>query len=1805
MVINQTKIILLLILCFSFIIAQEEEEIPEIIKPSKDIIEITYNSKKNSFKGNAEDAYKVQKYKVKFNSINDIPENIKFELYSKDNINKVISFSPTDSDGRKDRIQLSQLGTETNSTTWIKKDQLTSEYLYVVVECQIEEGKTCDYLMDINGNENIVFDSPNFNYNFYVNKKNQQMKIKVLRDESSKNQVLSVYAIGGKTIVIKVETDRGDYFYGENILIGQALTTRIKSFNYFILTIDSEEGDYITLGSKLILDEESEMNILKPNGYQLTGFLKTGTLEEECYFISDDNIYNKKTSFIVGLFYNKEAKIYYKDRNFRNIGENPEITKKGYYTYNYREEDNNRKYICISFSDEEMDTLVYTLQFFQPGNQYGFSNIYSPQSNGNIYPRILEKGSYAFFNGLNLNPNSEELIYNMIAKEGLPTMYIYRCNNYPLCEFDPNNEGMIKINEINLMSTWHNKEKTSPIDARQYVMFVYCQDSQNNICQFDTSIYGNLDKIFLSEKQTFSQYILKGQVAHYYIDFSQEIEDVKKVYIDILIINGDISIDTVDSDNKNIAYEKYILSNKIFYSIHPNRNSNLERIIVDIEAKMNSYYIIEYKLVRTSDDESTNDIYTGINYLIPIPKDKDKKEKIINIHNSKLLKDESYFTSFYSLNCKFEILRGEEKGNYKPIQSYGNYGQDIKIINENEMNDIYSYKIILTDDVISNYNNDMCMIYVSSIELMNEEKYDLQKEILITEGIPQRIHFTKNDYKIKYIYPILNKDKDVAIYFRVINPAKYEFAIAYNNDEDQREHFYQSKIIYLEQNKINSFCEDNELCNIIVSIELDEEIENDGNIPILEISMKEIGNNIPYYLPIGVARTDFLSGLNKLNLFTTLGKDDKGYITLDFARGSGLIYAKIVPIDGDGDENPEWRQYELPKTKDNTLKYDFYNKKILIQSEDTKECEKGCYLLLSIETSTTGPFNENFRTHQLSITVNLIPKTDLKENGPIIKIQPEQYIIGSLTDDIKTEDNEMYEFYQLNIPFDARTIEIDWQSDSSIFLLNIGEERPLIDSKFRIIESRSDTVLEIKNEEIKKELGSAKNINNAYLTIGVYSNILESPYGNPYSFRVHFTRDLNIYRVDSDQKTLCKPENIGNNEYRCLFMLIYGKFDLFYDTMIYAKSQSLTASTYMYGKFITNKIYDDFEEDTLETAIPNEESTYNTKRDKIDFIFLTMSDVDSHLYVSVVSDKQDVIEFISSFKTFDTELSPNPSSVQLFALNNAANITLKFKTTKPILINIVSLYGSSKLHFQDDAEVEYSLRGRDDRISLAIPYDGKEENLIIENINFNPNDSNINLDDNVKMPGIAFYLEYYLRSNNINFDEIYLGKTSEIAYHQSDFPFYYYSKLNDLNKDINIFFNLHDLEFTSLSEFRIMNPDDLIIRAKVVSQNTVYNIKTGKQSISNDENAMEGKYDPALMAGHIFLSTDYLKKFKDIKNPTLSLSLEKKRNNNIFKRIRLELTATEKNSEIPVTEKIYQYGNIKSNEVVSYKLKVDNYTGDMRIQFAANSKKVKFAINDSPNQKKNMTLNSFVEKEERGKIFLTFNKPKVDYIYLNIYVDDDKIDSRLNNYVFKYMNSIDRKNFFEYPILDDNGTITPNYENSKLKVKFNKIDRKNVDITYSLKIIKKWDKIKEEINKTIAFNEYSSTVVQVYNPTENEIILEKDNVYREDFCYAEIIAQIKDGPIIEYVAYDPFYLSDDYNEEDDDDDDDDDKILIIVASSIGGAILIIVIALIVVVMLYNRKTKDLLEKVNKISFADGDDRKDKNNNLLVGDNELK
>ena len=1775
-----------------FIIKEEPISLYEDIPPSQGLIQLNYNTSLGLYMGFAGNAYKTQKYKLYFDEKNKISNYINIRSYSKEN--KIIYISTSDQNGKKDRIQLIQSGSEHLMDISIKKEQIESNYLFIVVECLVKDQERCNYTLEVSGLEYAMFYSL---FNYYVSKNNKIMTFELFETiEENINPVFTVYAKGGKTVKLTLTDKSGKQYPSEQLRNGEAITIKTNEPEFY-LKVEGEEGDYISIGEKMILDGKSQNNILEPNGDQISGFLKRGILEKECYLLDDKD--NTSPSYLVVLFYNKLAEISFKDENFRDIYNSKEIIKEGYYVYIHGESQNkNRKYICIgmpSSYEYDLNNLEYSLQLTKSNNQGGISNLYSPLLSGNIYPKILKRGTYTFFNAVYLNSLSDEIIYNMLASEGSPRMYLHKCTNYPVCEINfKNNQNLISIIELNRMSLWSNKEKnTSPIGVEQYVMVVQCEElglSNSDVCQFQASIYGNKDDIYLIEGQQFSQYLLKSKNSRYIIDFSGD-KAVTKVFIDIFVISGDVDINLKNEDGKtDMKYLKYYLSNKIFFSVSKADNSNFKNIFVNIGAKVNSYYIIEYKLIRESANEDTYDIYDGINYLIPISNE--GNGKTINIHNLKLLSEDFYLANFYSLNCYIKVNRINQNGKEEGItSSFVNSGQDIISKDNSKGIDVHSYSVSIVEKDSSKYNNNLCMLYASGLEMTQNSL--TQKEILLSEGIPHKTVFMEPLSKIKYVYPNPDTTKSIAINFKVINPANYTCSIMFNNGNRQEKYFLQSNIEYVENTDINKNCTESDLCIIIVLIEVFKKIEN--YVPTLEVSIRQI-DNIPFYFSKGVLRHDFVAADSWTNLYTTVGKNEEGYINIDFARGSGLIYAKVLPINGAGDNNPEWRQYKFPREQKGTLKYDFYNQKILFKKEDTANCDEGCYLLISLQSSAIGKFNEQFRFFDFAMTVSIIPDKELKKNGPIIKIEPEEYIVGSLTDSEKIKNKDMYEFYQLNIPFDVDKIEIDWQSNTAKLLLNVGENRPTMDSALIKKEFRSDTIFEISRSDLKL---SGKNIANTLLTIGVYTENMESEFGTPYSFRVHFATNLNIYKVTSDHKTLCKPTQIHTDEYSCLFMIIYSELDFLYDVMAYAKSQNPTAILYMVANFIDKDIYDQLDMDKLNELIPDgETAAYNTAEDNLDFIFLTLSDFESHFYIKVLTDKPDIIEFFTSFKTFDTELSPNPSTTQLFSINNNPLMKLKFKTTKPIFINFVSLYGKAKIYLEDEKNIQYHIRGRDDRLSLAIPPNtGKETILIVENLNYNndtyvPDDSE---EETIEKPEVAFYLDYYLRSLDKNLDEINLGKTAEIVYKQSDFPVYYYSRLNDLNNDINIFFNLHDLEFADNKlEQREIKSEELVFKGSVISQNTVYQLITDKNLKPNNEKSVSGKYDPALQIGQIYLTSENLKTNEE--NPTLYLSFEKQQSSNVaYKSIRLELTAVEKNRDIPVTEKLYQYGTIlNKDDINSYKLKIGNKTGEFRIQFAANSKNINFSINNEKGKKTNSTYDNIDTKRARGKIFITFKTPDLDYIYLNVFLNDKvkNPDKRLNHYVFKYINANDRKNFFEYPILE-NSAIEKTVNKKNINVKFNRINKDNLDIIYSLKIGKKWEYSKEELNGTIALSESPSYVTQVYNPKGDKINLNMSNI-EDDYSYIEVFALIKDGPIIEYVAYDPIYKSEKKEEEENSNS----ALFIVVYCFIG---IVIIIMILVVILLLNNKNKDLLEKVNKISFAQEDNKesKVKEENLLL------
>ena len=1811
-------------------IYEEDEPIPDVdfenLEPTQ-LVERVYEKTKRTIKLNFNEALKLQIYKIQFKNNDEIPNYIKIQVNSKDElINKNLYFSPDGPTGKRE--QLAQSGVSKSVIMWIKREQLKTTSLYTTLECQILNDKKCSYSIQITGYNYTIIDSYIFNYNYYVSEYNKEMKFRINNDlgiERTKDQILTLYANGGKKIKLFLSNCIDNSCKQYNFRTGAAITTQIQSHNYFELTIQAEVGDYLSVGSKvtenngkpLEVNGETINNVLQPNGNQYTGYLKKYILENECYLISHNY---GQLSYIVAIFYNKVAQISFKDLYFKDVGEK-EINEKGYYTYVHDStnlQEYQKRYICIGFPDYSYnyikEDLAYTIQLTQPKEQIGLPNFYTPQLSGNIYPRIIPKGSAVIFNGANLNTNSENIIYNMIAVEGLPKMYMYKCSNYPLCDVftidEEERENIIEVNEINRMATWHNvnpDKENSPIDAEQYIMVVFCTNFNNSltdVCQFQTSIYGNRDEIYLLEKQSFSQYLLKDDKAKYVIELTND-NSITKVHVDIYVLSGDVNFNLKNELNNDITSHKYYLANKIFYSVNLEQNVGINKIYAEVEAKVNSYYAIEYKFVKESGGELTNDIYSGINYLIPISPSKGANSKVINIHNVKLLVDNFYFASFYSLNCNFKVTKLIDREEQE-ITSFVNYAQDI-IHNEDEKDiDIHSYVVTVVENDISRYKNNMCMLLVSGLEITQEKDSIAQKDILISDGVPQRTVFQHKLNKIKYIYPNPDKNKNIAVYFKVINPAEYYYIITFNHYDKNRDTIYQSKILFLSELSVNDHCKENELCNIIIEVFVKQEIGD--LVPILEVTVKQINNN-PYYIPKGIVKQDFVSANSSLYLYTTLGQDDEGYITVDFARGSGLVYAKIVEIDGNGDANPEWRQYQFPQNQKDSLYYEFYNKRIVFTNDKTEKCGKGCYLLINLQPSVKGKFEEKYRFFPFSITVSLTPNGNLTQIGSIIQIEPEEYVVSSLSKKEKIKNKEMYEFYQITIPYDADKVEFDWQSDTAIFLVKVGDERPTLPNNYNFIfnTSRSDSIFELTNQQIKDKLVAGNTIRDAFLTIGVYTDDYESQFGTAYSFRVHFSQQkLNIYRINSDQKTLCKPHSIGNNEYRCLFMITYSDLDFINDLMVYAKSQSLSASTNMYGKFINKKIYDSLNYEELEKNIPNENSTFNTKKEEVDFLFLTLSELFNHFYISVISDKPDIIEFITSFKTFDTELSPNPSSVQLFSINNDKSMKLKFKTTKGIIINIVSLFGSSKIYIEDEPNVEYSLRGRDDGLSLAIPANEKETILIVEDRNYKQIQNQMRLlqqKDKMTLPSLAFYIEYHLRSIDLNFDEIYLGKTAEFIYQKSDFPLYYYSKLNDFNYNVNTFFILHDLEYEK--DFNEIKSEDIEIRGIIIKEKTVYLIKVKEESKPNIDNSpIIGSYDPALQVGQLVFTSESIQNFniKKEEKPTIYLSFEKKTDYK-FKKIRMELTSVQENSNSTVTEKIYQYGKLYDDKTInSHKLKVDNSTGDMRIQFSSNNKNIDFAINTANDKKVNITnLGNKQTKRENGIVYITFNKPTdTKYLYLNVFLKDAVKNKNNNNYVFKYINADNRNKFFEYKI-NGNANLNVKEVNDLLEVKFNTINSKNVDIIYSLKGILSNDYISNENFDTIALTQSKSTVNKTKNPDKNEITL---SLKKDTYRYVQVIAQIRDGPITEYVAYNRYsFIKEEDNENNTNNKTSKTSLYVVIGISVG--LLIIVIILVIVIFSYNAKNKDLMDQVNKISFvSSGAKPKDDTNLLLDNQNEL-
>ena len=1210
---------------------------------------------------------------------------------------------------------------------------------------------------------------------------------------------------------------------------------------------------------------------------------------------------------------------------------------------------------------------------------------------------------------------------------------------------------------------------------------------------------------------------------------------------------------------------KIYTANKVLYSIKIDSSIENNEVLFNITSSRNSYYSIEFSLIRNGDDSYiTNKLQDGISYMIIIdPESTDqsgekKPYKIIQFSNLRTEDNLPFLVNFYSLNCKLNATAkkydSEGKISYKPIDNFGSYFQDIIEKDDPTYNtDPYEYNLTIISTDLSNYNNKLCMVYASSLELNSIEELD-ERQILLSDNEPKQIVFKDNYNTIEYLYPHSDINKDVIIKFNLLDIAKYSVDISFDHTKPTYSYTYTqtgNDIIYLSKNEWKNICKSNNVCPIIITIKLDSTFVEKN--PQLLISVKTVQDSLPTYLTKNEVYTDFLLGENWQFYFTELGLNDEADVIVNYRRGSGRIYGKIVQKDAVTPEpDADWREmYKFPKTVNESLNFYGYIKKLIINKENTTNCQNGCYLLLSLKTSIEANITYDYREHPFNIFIHSVPVGTTQENLPVITVPLEEYITGNI---FKLGNDYIDEYFYVLFPHDSEKIIIDIQSKVVNFYINVGTEKPTKNSNdFSYLNNGQDTIYEISKTEflniaIKKgiEIPTENSLKGLSMTIGLWTSRTDSSYTAVYSFKVHlpFDSELNIYDVKSDQKTLCKTTYYADsNKNKCLFMIHYLGIDYVNQLLLYPNIQDNSAYE-MHAGFVEQVKYEFFDHTYIKNNIPTKESLYSTATSKLSYIYVEHGlYADYFLFVSVETQNPTIVELLSSFYTDDKQLSPNPSTPVLFVVKND-HFLFEFTTNEDLIINLIAISGEGEVFWETDDDVKYYIRGKDDRLALTSTIDNKSDlervysKLMIKNHNWE------SIKYTAKCPGFAFYLSYLLRTQKINFDELVPGKSTNFAYRETDFPVYIYSSLLNIDKDTNVFINFYELISTEGEYSQFSSDVPFEIKCMVLNESMVYDIKLNPETLPDFENntntIFNGFYDSALKAGYIHIKKNDFEKINITmeEKPILIMKINKNskyKGMTSFKRINLEATVIQDNTNNPISEKIYQYGklNLNSNKHI-YLLKTNGEKKLMRIHFSSNSGKINWAISTKSGDIKNASFSETKSEFLNGRSIYTFNSnpEKNDFLYLTIFHDDKAESEKITNYAIKYINSINLTSFNDYRLSDSSVKLNItelNNDKVNYKLVFSPVPGyENFTISYMIKFVSKDDMIEDEGYQNIAVTESKSFVKEYLNPEVNngKITIEINNVNEINYRYIQVIAQIKDKNILEYVSYDTIFIKD-------------------------------------------------------------------------------
>ena len=1663
--------------------------------------------------------------------------------------------------------------------------------IYLTIACFTS---VCSYQFSIlEINEIDISRNGQYTY-FTTDKKNIQNTFKILRADSTEEEgFLTFWATGSKDIIMnakyfdeikKTETtinidelENGKYAF-INEANYPAYYEENSSSNYFLIEVTSTANSLVTVGVNLNLIKSSNEEIIPtkylPNSKEIYGILNNNS-PKQCF---DFGIESTQT-----LNYYLNVLDFQRNININLVNKNGDIIntneiKEGSILLTISSESAGY-YYCLTKKNNDEINASFVLQVTYDINNNYYKNIYSPQINGFFYERYLESGQFAFYTGLSSMKYKTELRYYLKKIEGFPEMYFVKCETFPYCKFDINSlpPDSIKPTKINEMFSYsiYKTEITTNISPQQYVLLVYCNPGQN--CSFETNFYTELDKVVLKKEKKLYQTIMDEGQTNFVIKLDGENINYRQVFVNFLTFSGDISI-KYEIDEFKIR--EFVAGNKKYFVLDSISNKKLNsklknEIYFYVTGEMASYYSVDYKLIIDDTDKIIMTEESGLNYLETIePK---VGYKTISLINKRRNDNRNFMINFFSLNCEIEVTRKINE-NEKKLENINYLSQDVLLNSDEEYNSqTYNYLMqIVKMDNVTKFDTNWCMIYVSSIEQNYEDDlYYKKRQLLVSEGVINQVILSKSFPKIEYMYPHINPSGYVIINLNMETNSKINIKINIENKIYKEITTGRSQYFIIEESILRSkdYCplvntRPNQVCNIIIEITLDSEFYDEEPVIEFNIKSKEI---IPAFIRKSMLRKDIILGNFYQYFFTEVGKEEEGNININFEYGSGNVYGRIVQKNID--EGSGWmKKFILPDKNNNELNYNYYTKKIFYGIDQTEKCNLGCYLLLRVEPNFSDEYykKENI-AYPISLSINsndgtIIPLTQDLFNS--IDIPINEYIIG---DTVPLNDifNNFYTFW---IPYDCNEIIFEFMGDSTYIFINIGKEKPTLNkADFNLTEIGEDNILRISKAKIINKLIlniNEDSIKNVQLTIAIGAKYFNNEESELYAFRIRPLRknEIELIPLSSDQETICDIKGKSGN---CYFIITHHrKIDEQNNFFFYVKPIPNVEINY-YANEVNKDIITNRNQDEIKKILPDKDkSKWSSINSKGNYLYIDNSEIidrENGAYILLnieinapkkMDNEKTIIKLLHTVYSYRGKILPNPSTNQLFLVNNNNynELSLDFSQNKRnLIIHIISISGTGKLFWDlyddnqinkdknsDDDNTYYYLNNPGDSISLTI--DKTSEIFPLHFINTNPNkekgDSNIR-------PGFGFYIYYEIKSELQNYLNLPYSQLSLISLKNTDFPFIFYTKIPDKLHEIDITIKLKNLikkggrysnEFLKKGETETETPlyDEFIINGIVLDEDFIYTKKFEVDKIPDETKTFNGIYDPVNKIAKIQFTPEIINKYEINGNNYLYINITKGNNNNqIYTETYIECNVFPSNNDGFYSDlNKYIYGKIPydQNGYNRYELtRINSLYKYMRIEFASNSDKINFALNlhnsnEDIDYYKNNT--EFIYNEfYNGKyiLIIEFKDNNVKSVYLSVFnTQNNHInkEKKLSNFIFKY--EVSENNEFS-KLKPEKDEISFTYKRTALSISFPKIEGLSAQskIHYIAQLIPGGNIIENENIYTISLIE--SEPSKIYTKSEDNLNddrkLELIEVYTDKVYYLVINCEILENNNEEKFAF--------------------------------------------------------------------------------------